>query len=106
MKNELFLYFLLIVMTILGSLGSVFFKSFTVKKQYSLLFFGLSLYGGGALLNIYLLKKLPYTLIVPANALTFFWTILLAKIFFKETIGLLKISGLIFILLGLLLLVR
>ncbi|MEK3791538.1 EamA family transporter [Paenibacillus sp. FSL R7-0204] len=106
MKNEQFLYLLLVIMTILGSLGSVFFKSFTEKKQFYLLFFGFFLYGGGALLNIYLLRRLPYTLVVPANSLTFLWTIILAKVFFKETIGIMKISGFIFIISGLFLLVN
>ncbi|WP_410512286.1 DMT family transporter [Paenibacillus sp. BR2-3] len=105
MKNEpLLLYLLLIMMTLFGSLGSVFFKGFTSKKRYSLLLIGFASYGIGALLNIYLLKKLPYTLVMPANALTFLWALLFAKIFFKETIDIIKISGLVFIISGLLLL--
>jgi drug/metabolite transporter (DMT)-like permease len=104
MKNEILLYLLLIVMTLFGSLGGVFFKSFTSKKRYSHLLFGCASYGVGAILNIYLLKKLPYTLVMPANALTFLWTLLFAKAFFKETISILKITGIVFILSGLILL--
>ncbi|AKG36294.1 EamA family transporter [Paenibacillus durus] len=104
MKNEPLLYVLLLVMTLFGSLGSVFFKGFTSRKRYSLMFFGFASYGIGALLNIYLLGKLQYTLVMPANALTFLWALLFAKVFFKETISILKIAGVVFIISGLLLL--
>ncbi|MDT3427930.1 undecaprenyl phosphate-alpha-L-ara4N flippase subunit ArnE [Paenibacillus forsythiae] len=104
MKNEPVLYALLLVMTLFGSLGSVFFKGFTSGKRYALLLLGFASYGIGALLNIYLLGKLPYTLVMPANALTFLWALLFAKIFFKETVGILKIAGVVFIISGLLLL--
>ncbi|WP_106765969.1 EamA family transporter [Paenibacillus faecalis] len=105
MKNELFLYFLLILMTLFGSLGSVFFKGYTSQKKLLLLFFGFASYGIGALLNIYLLKELPYTLVMPANALTFLWALLFAKVIFKESIGMIKIAGVVFIISGLLLLI-
>ncbi|MGZ9586641.1 EamA family transporter [Paenibacillus marinisediminis] len=104
MKSELFLYMLLIVMTLFGSLGSVLFKGYTANKRYILLFIGFLSYGIGALLNIYLLGKLPYTVVMPANALTFLWALLFAKLFFKETIGIIRITGVLFIISGLLLL--
>ncbi|WP_054958395.1 EamA family transporter [Paenibacillus dakarensis] len=105
MKNEPILYMLLLAMTLLGSLGSVFFKGFTSKKQFFLLFIGFASYGIGALLNIYLLKELPYTIVMPANALTFLWALLFAKVIFKESIGMIKIAGVVFIISGLLLLI-
>lgn len=105
MKNDPLLFALLIAMTLFGSLGSVFFKGFTSKKQLSLLFFGFTSYGIGALLNIYLLKELPYTVVMPANALTFLWALLFAKLIFKESIGVIKIAGVFFIISGLMLLI-
>ncbi|WP_422657201.1 EamA family transporter [Paenibacillus sp. EC2-1] len=105
MKNDPLLYALLLAMTLFGSLGSVLFKGFTSKKKLSLLFLGFASYGTGALLNIYLLKELPYTLVMPANALTFLWALLFAKIIFKETIGVIKIAGVVFIMSGLILLI-
>ncbi|UNK16607.1 EamA family transporter [Paenibacillus sp. N3/727] len=105
MKNEPLLYMLLLAMTLFGSLGSVFFKGYTSKKQLLLLFFGFASYGIGALLNIYLLKELPYTIVMPANALTFLWALLFAKVIFKESIGIIKIAGIVFIISGLLLLI-
>lgn len=104
MKNE-WLVVILLFMTLVGSLGSVFFKYFTLKKQIIYLLIGFMFYGLGALLNIYLLKVLPYTVVLPANALTFIWTLIFAKWFFKETIGVYKIAGIAFIISGLILLI-
>ncbi|MFC7679500.1 EamA family transporter [Paenibacillus sp. GCM10028914] len=105
MKNDPLLYTLLLVMTLFGSLGSVFFKGYTSKKKIPLLLTGFASYGIGALLNIYLLKELPYTIVMPANALTFLWALLFAKVIFKESIGIIKITGVFFIMSGLLLLI-
>lgn len=104
MRNEVFLYLLLTAMTLFGSLGSVFFKAFSTRKRYLLLLTGFGFYGIGALLNIYLLKLLPYTIVLPANALTFLWALLFGRIFFKETIGILRITGVLVIISGLFLL--
>lgn len=104
MKNE-WLIIMLIMMTLAGSLGSVFFKSYTLKKKLICLLIGFMFYGIGALLNIYLLKVLPYTIVLPANALTFIWTLLFAKWIFKEKIGVYKIAGVAFIISGLIVLI-
>lgn len=96
---------LLIAMTVFGSFGGAFFKRFSLRKSFLMLAAGGACYGTGALLNIYLLTKLPYTLVLPANALTFVWTLLLAKWWFGETIGKFKIAGTCVIMCGLLLLV-
>lgn len=92
-------------MTLCGALGSVFFKRFSMIKSLVSLMIGGMFYGVGALLNIYLLGKLDYTIVMPANALTFIWALLLAKWIFKETIGMYKIAGVAFIISGLLLLI-
>lgn len=93
------------MMTLLGSLGSVFFKGYSSGKNLKVLFLGFACYGLGALLNIYLLGKLPYTLVMPANALTFLWAMLFAKILFKETVGVRKLAGVFFIVSGLMMLI-
>jgi drug/metabolite transporter (DMT)-like permease len=92
-------------MTLVGSLGSVLFKAYAVNKTKKYLLSGFMLYGLGALLNIYLLRKLPYTIVVPANALTFIWTLMFAKWIFREHISVHKIVGIFVIILGLILLV-
>jgi drug/metabolite transporter (DMT)-like permease len=98
--------FVLIIMTLLGSLGGVLFKLHSVRRKQLYLFFGALSYGFGALLNIYLLRSLPYTVVMPANALTFLWTLLFAKWFFRERIGATKIAGIICIGAGIWLLAR
>ena len=105
MKNDILPYLLLLAMTLLGSMGSVLFKAYSIQKKLAVLLLGFGSYGLGALLNIYLLKELPYTIVMPANALTFLWAMLFARLFFKESIGTTKIAGAAFIISGLLLLV-
>lgn len=92
-------------MTLFGSLGSVLFKAYAMNKKKRYLLSGVMFYGMGALLNIYLLSQLPYTIVVPANALTFIWTLIFAKWLFKERIGIHKILGVFVIIIGLILLV-
>ncbi|MFB9328453.1 EamA family transporter [Paenibacillus aurantiacus] len=98
-------FLLLIAMTVFGSFGGAFFKRYSARKQFMMLSAGGACYGTGALLNIYLLTKLPYTLVLPANSLTFVWTLLLAKWWFGEKIGKFKIAGTLVIMSGLVLLV-
>lgn len=82
------------------------FKLRSVWGKPVYLLFGTLLYGLGALLNIYLLRSLPYTVVMPANALTFLWTLLFAKYVFREQIGAAKITGVICIGIGIWLLAR
>lgn len=98
------LLFVLLLMTILGALGGVFFKLYSAKGKLFLLT-GLCFYGLGALLNIVLLKYLPYTVVFPANALTYMWAIVFAKMIFKEKIGLRRYIGAGFIIAGVIFLV-
>jgi drug/metabolite transporter (DMT)-like permease len=104
MTNSLNLL-LLLAMTVAGSLGSLCFRLFSFRRRLVILLLGFGLYGAGALLNIYLLKVLPYTVVLPANAITFIWVILLSRAIFKEHIGLFKWMGTAFIIVGLLLLI-
>lgn len=94
--------FLLILMTLLGALGGVFFKLLSSPDRNKRLCFliGGFFYGLGAILNIILLRELPYTVVFPANALTYIWAIIFARWFFKEKIGVFKIAGIGCIFLG------
>lgn len=104
MGNE-WLAGLLVVMTCLGALGGAFFKGFSSGKRRSRLILGLGCYGLGALLNIYLLGKLPYTVVLPANALTYVWALGFGAWIFKEKIRGRQLAGVAVILSGLVLLV-
>lgn len=103
-KNSL-AYVLVVVMTLCGSLGSVLFKKYSFDKKWLVLLLGLSFYGTGSLINIYLLGILPYSTVVISNGLTFIWTILLSYVFFKENMNSVNIGGAVFISLGLFLII-
>ncbi|MEK3885755.1 hypothetical protein WIW51_23030, partial [Paenibacillus sp. PL2-23] len=55
---------------------------------------------GPKLSRIQVLSILPYTVVLPANAITFIWALLLAKWMFHESIGGYKVVGIIFIIVG------
>lgn len=84
---------LLLLMTLFGAAGGALFKYSSAKKKRFYLFAGLFCYGAGSLINIYLLGKWPYTTVLPANSLTFIWTLGFARIFFKEKISIRKVLG-------------
>lgn len=100
-------FLMIILMTLFGALGAMFLKKSSNKKSKIniFLFFGLSLYCIGAIINIILLKYIPLTIVFPFNALTYVWTTLIGKYVFKETITKYNVLGLIFISSGLCLLV-
>lgn len=54
----------------------------------------------GALLNIYVLKFLPYTVVLPMTSLTYIWTMIISFYLLKEKITFKKILGVILILIG------
>ena len=91
--------FLLLMMTLFGATGGVFFKKYSTKKMI-FLFGGLFFYGLGALLNIFLLKLLPYSVVVLSNSLTYVWALVFAYFIFREKIGLYKLMGISLILCG------
>ncbi|WP_429810610.1 EamA family transporter [Cohnella laeviribosi] len=88
-----------LIMTLFGAMGGVCFKKFQ-SKQKTFLYLGFLFFGIGSLINIYLLKKYPYTTIYFLNSLTYLWSLVFAKVFFKESIGLKRILGVLIILLG------
>lgn len=54
----------------------------------------------GALLNIYVLKFLPYTVVLPMTSLTYIWTMIISFYLLKEKITFKKILGVTLILIG------
>ena len=96
-------FLIIIIMTWCGALGGLFFKksSNKTKKINIFLLLGLCFYGTGALLNIFLLKYLPLTIVFPCNALAYIWTTLIGRYVFKETITKYNIFALMLISLGL-----
>ena len=95
--------FALIGMTILGALASVQLKKASasdsiadlLKNKY--LYFGAILYLLSSVLNIIALRRFEYSFVLPFTAVTYIWTMLLAKTFFGVKITRRKICGVLFI---------
>lgn len=97
----------LLLMGPVASAASLFLKKsiaegLSVKKlltsPYS--YFGGTLYVLSALLNLYLLKRLPYSVVVSLGALTYIWTLWIAHRFLGEAVTKQKIAGVVLILGG------
>ena len=99
-------FILLIIMTMIGACAALFLKkassSKTIKEillNYNFYLGGL-LYFIGALINIYVLKFLSYSTVLPLISITYIWTMLLSYFILKETISSKKIWGVILIIVG------
>ena len=107
----------LFLMTIMGSVASLFLKqaSGSLKgESLGAILLNLlktpSLYAGGALylaaslLNIYVLRVLDYSpdysSVLPLSAFTYVWTMFLAKARFGEKLNLRKMAGVFLIVVG------
>ncbi|MGL5617003.1 MAG: EamA family transporter [Sarcina sp.] len=101
------IYLLFPFMTFFGALGAFFFKKGTedMKSIFSL-FINWKVYVGGifyvtaAILNIIALKYLPYNIVLPLTAMTYIWTIIIARITLGEKITKKKIIGVVLIIIG------
>lgn len=97
---------LLLCMTLLGSLGGFFFKKCTSRGLKLSGFFILNLgIGGvfyvlGALLNIQLLKMMPYTIVYPLTSITYIWTLILSSFFLSEKMNRRKWFGILLVITG------
>lgn len=96
----------LIIMTIFGSVASLFLKKasradgiISVLKNVNL-YIGGFLYLASAVLNIWILKYLEYSVVLPLTSLTYIWTMVLSYLILKETITGKKIAGVVLILIG------
>jgi drug/metabolite transporter (DMT)-like permease len=97
----------LIVCTILGAFGGFGFKKAIASSEGILkvifqpfLYIGGTCYLFSAILNIVMLKKFPYTVVLPSMGITYIWTFIISHKFLNEKITKLKISGVFCIILG------
>lgn len=92
-------YALLILMTFIASLASLFFKLASTGNGFLDLLKDIKLYIGGALyvlaalLNIYILRYLDYSVAMPLGAITYIWTMLVSRKVLKERITMKKMLG-------------
>lgn len=96
----------LLVMTLLGSVASLFLKRASGEVGIIAMLKNINLYVGGflyllsAVINIWVLKWLDYSVVLPLTSLTYIWTMILAYLILKEKITKRKIAGVILILIG------
>jgi len=91
---------LILPMTLLGSLGAFFFKRSTERMTglLSLLtipsfYLGGALYLCGAMMNVALLRVMDYTVLYPMSALSYVWSMVLARLFLGEKVTWNKFLG-------------
>ena len=93
-------------MTYLGAQASVFLKKASSHNNLKKCICSISLYLGGglyiicALLNIWILKYMDYSKMLPLTSITYIWTLILAFFIFKEKISIKKLIGIITISVG------
>ena len=92
----------LLVMTLLGSVASLFLKRASGEAGIIAMLKNINLYVGGFLylLSAVILKWLDYSVVLPLTSLTYIWTMILAYLILKEKITKRKIAGVILILIG------
>jgi len=99
--------FALLFMGLTASIASFFLKKATANGLQPMrllkspfLYLGGGLYVVSALLNLYLLRILPYSLVVPLGSLTYIWTLFLSYKLLGEKISKQKLLGIACILIG------
>lgn len=96
----------LLIMTLLGSLASLFLKRASGSDNIMNLIKNRNLYIGGflylasAVLNIWILRYIDYSVVLPLTSLTYIWTMILSYLVLKEMITGKKIAGVVLILVG------
>lgn len=97
----------LILMGLFASVASFFLKKTTeggldVKRLISnpCFYLGGGLYVLSALMNLYLLKILPYSVVVPLGSLTYIWTLGIAYKFGGEVVTKQKLLGIGLVFIG------
>ena len=92
-------YVLLLLMTLMGSVASLFLKKASGSQGLVSLLKAPSLYAGGllyvlsAVLNILLLQRMAYSVVLPLTSLTYIWTMFLSRWIFGEKLTLRKLLG-------------
>ncbi|WP_195986664.1 EamA family transporter [Clostridium sp. D53t1_180928_C8] len=104
--SNIIIYLMLLIGTLLGAFGGFYLKKSTAKEGIIGIIMSPFLYLGGfsylisAVLNIIVLKYLPYSVVLPLTAITYIWSLVIAYCFLKEKITKVKIYGIICIMIG------
>jgi drug/metabolite transporter (DMT)-like permease len=99
-------FMFLVAMTLIGSFAAFFLKKAAGAPGIKALLKNPNFYIGGilyflsALINIHLLRFLPYSVVLPLTSITYIWTMIIASVLLKERISAMKIIGLTLIVVG------
>ena len=99
-------FLLLLVMTAIGSIASLFLKKASGADGLVALLKNINLYIGGglylasAVINIIVLRHLDYSVVLPLTSITYIWTMVLSYLILKEKITKRKIGGVVLIIIG------
>lgn len=99
-------FIILIFMTFIGAVASSFLKKASASDSILTMLRNLNLYIGGflyvlsAVLNIWILRYLDYSVVLPLTSLTYIWTMVISARVLREKITRKKIIGVLLILLG------
>ena len=93
-------------MTILGSVASLFLKKASEETGIRKMIRNKNVYIGGglyliaAIMIIYVLRYLDYSIVLPLTSLTYIWTMILSYFVLKEKMTIRKVIGAIGIVAG------
>lgn len=110
MQIELFL--IIVLMTILGAVAGLFLKRASSSDGLVEMILNWNLYAGGilylvaALLNIYVLRFMEYSVVLPLTSITYIWTLVVSYLFLQEKITRKKVAGVCLIVMGAIVLVQ
>lgn len=96
----------MVLMSLVAAAASLFFKKASASDGLIKMITNANLYIGGflyvfaALMNIYILRFLDYSVVMPMGAITYIWTMVLSFFALGETITKKKIFGVACIILG------
>ena len=102
---------LILLMTILGAIAGLFLKRASGTAGLLSILRNPNLYVGGilyliaALVNVYVLRFLEYSIVLPLTSITYIWTMVVSYIFLQEKITKRKIVGVSLIIAGAIILV-
>lgn len=99
-------YIILLTMTLIGAFASFYFKKASNLGNIKNILLSPALYVGGclyllsALLNIFILRYLDYSVVLPLTSITYIWTFLFSYFLLSEKISRKKLAGIVCIMAG------
>lgn len=97
---------LVLVMTLTGSVAALFLKRASGAGGFFAMFRGCALYAGAflyllsAVVNILLLRRMDYSVVLPLTSLTYIWTMLFSAKLLGERLTGRKLAGVAAVLVG------